>query len=163
MESFVTWLADSPVSHAFGRQAPWAWPLCETLHFFGLCLLVGIAGFFDLRLLGFAKSVSIRAAKDFMPWAIFGFSLNLFTGAYFFIAQPTQYIGNRAWPPKLFFLVLAGLNALFFEKALGARVRALGPNDDTPLSFKIIGAVSLVSWFGVLYFGRMLAFYGIAN
>ena len=37
---------------------------------------------------------------------------------------------------------------------------ALPPDADTPMSFKVIGALSLVSWFFVLYFGRMLAFFG---
>ena len=31
---------------------PWVWPLCETLHFVGLALVIGVAGFFDLRLMG---------------------------------------------------------------------------------------------------------------
>ena len=163
METFVAWLSDTPISHAFGRQAPWAWPLFETLHFFGLCLLVGIAGFFDLRLLGVIKGVSVSAAKQFMPWAIAGFFVNLITGTYFFIAQPTQYLDNRAFAPKLVFLMVAGLNAIFFERALGPKALTVGPNEDTPTSFKIVGGISLFSWFAVLYFGRMLAVFGIAN
>lgn len=163
MESFVAWLSDTSISHAFGRQAPWAWPLCETLHFFGLSLVIGIAGFFDLRLLGVIKNVSVSAAKEFMPWAIAGFFVNLFTGTYFFIAQPTQYLFNRAWLPKLFFLMVAGLNAIFFEKALGPKALTVGAGDDTPVSFKIVGGVSLFAWVAVLVFGRMLAFFGIAN
>jgi hypothetical protein len=132
-------------------------------HFFGLCLLVGIAGFFDLRLLGIVKGGSVGAAKVFMPWAIVGFFVNLITGTYFFIAQPTQYLDNRAVAPKLFFLMVAGLNAIVFERALSSKAMTVGPFDDTPMAFKIVGGVSLFSWFAVLYFGRMLAFFGIAN
>jgi hypothetical protein len=38
----------------------------------------------------------------------------------------------------------------------------LGAGADTPRSAKIVGAVSLVSWFGVLYWGRMLPYIGNA-
>ena len=36
----------------------------------------------------------------------------------------------------------------------------LADGADTPLGAKIIGAVSLISWLGVLYWGRMLPFIG---
>jgi hypothetical protein len=36
------------------------------------------------------------------------------------------------------------------------------PGEDTPVVLKMIGGVSLVSWFMVLFFGRMLAFLGNA-
>jgi len=39
---------------------------------------------------------------------------------------------------------------------------ALQPGEDSPVAFRTIGALSLVSWFFVLYFGRMLPFLGAA-
>ena len=39
---------------------------------------------------------------------------------------------------------------------------ALGPGADTSTAAKAIGFISLVAWFGVLYFGRMLPFIGDA-
>lgn len=161
MESFVKWLTSTHLSKAFAAQAPWAWPLGETLHFFGLSLLIGSVGVFDLRLLGLMKRVPLSAVRDFLPWAIVGFAINLATGVYFFIVQPRYYIANPAWWPKVFFLLVAGLNVALFERMLSPRIRTLRADEDTPTSFKIAGAVSLISWFGVLYFGRMLAFAGI--
>ena len=74
LDLFAVWLRGTSISQAI-RVAPWLWPLCEILHFFGLSLLIGIAGFFDLRLLGFMKRVPISAAWTLMPWAKFGFAL----------------------------------------------------------------------------------------
>ncbi len=161
MDSFVRWLSTTHLSKAFAAQAPWAWPLGETLHFVGLSLLIGTVGIFDLRLLGLMKRVPISAVREFIPWAIAGFAINLLTGVYFFIVQPRYYIANPAWWPKVFFLLVAGLNVALFERMLGPGIRTLNPDEDMPTSFKIAGAVSLISWFGVLYFGRMLAFAGI--
>jgi hypothetical protein len=36
----------------------------------------------------------------------------------------------------------------------------LGPNDSTPALAKIVGLLSLVFWFGVLSYGRLLPYLG---
>jgi hypothetical protein len=145
-------------------STPWLWPLCETLHFIGLALLIGIAGFFDLRMLGFFRRVSLAAVMDLRGWAALGLAINLVTGVMFFVGAPDQYIHNPAWWAKVAFILIAGLNILAFE--LSPRTKALvhdvGPGDNTPLRLKLAGGVSLFSWFAVLYFGRMLPFIGNA-
>ena len=161
MHGFVAWLESTTLSQSILHYR-WIWPICEIIHFIGLTLVIGIAGFFDLRLMGFFRRVPVSAARDLMPLASAGFLLNLTTGATFFIGKPHQYVGNVAWWAKVFFLVLAGLNAMCFETTVGRRAMNLGAGDDTPRSAKIAGAVSLVSWLGVLYWGRMLPFIGNA-
>jgi hypothetical protein len=39
-------------------------------------------------------------------------------------------------------------------------VLELGANQPVPTTFKIVGAISLFSWFAVLYWGRMMPFVG---
>ena len=161
MDVFVHWLRATPASEWI-NSSTWIWPLCESLHFMGLSLLVGITGFFDLRLMGFFKRVSIAAARDLMPYALVGFAINIVTGLVFLTGLPEQYARNPVWWYKVGFLMLAGLNALVYETRLSARVLALDPEGDTPRAVKVIGLVSLISWFAVLYCGRMLAFLGDA-
>ena len=159
MTSFAVWLKSTSISELI-RFYPWLWPICETIHFVGLALVIGIAGMFDLRLMGFMRRVSVSAVKDLMPWAIAGFAMNLVTCIVFFVGAPDQYVNNPAFWAKVFFIVLAGFNAMVFETTLGARVLTLGPGEPTPASFKLVGALSLLSWLGVLYWGRMLPFIG---
>lgn len=161
MDAFVAWLESTSFSRAIVHYR-WVWPLCETLHFVGLSLVIGIAGFFDLRLMGFLRRVPFRAARELLPIALFGFLLNLVTGTAFFIGAPHQYVRNVAWWAKVVFLVLAGANALLFELVVGPRMMNLGDGDDTPAAAKAVGAVSLISWLGVVYWGRMLPFIGNA-
>jgi len=160
-ESLVTFLRATALSQWVVSTA-WAWPLCETLHFIGLTLLVGIIGPLDVRLLGFMKNVPVAALKALVPWAVAGFVLNLVTGAIFLVATPEQYIRNLSWWLKVLFLVIAGVNMLLFEMTQRSRLLAMGPGEDTPAAFKLIGGVSLVSWGMVLYWGRMLPFLGNA-
>ena len=161
MDAFVEWLRATPLSQAIVFRI-WVWPLCETLHFVGLALIIGIAGFFDLRLIGFFRQISVDDARELMPLAVLGFVVNLTTGMIFFIGHPEQYAHNPAWWWKVGFLALAGINALVFQLVVGKSTVGLKPGAATPAAAKLIGAVSLVSWFGVLYFGRMLPFLGSA-
>ena len=158
MDSSIEWLRATWLSVLFQNEVAWLWPLCESLHFIGLCLVIGAAGLFDLRLLGFMRSVPIRTVKRFIPWALVGFVINLTTGVVFFVSQPQQYATNLSMWFKVLFLLIAGANALVFETGFSERLDRLGPNEDTPFSAKLIGAVSLASWFGVLYFGRMIPY-----
>jgi hypothetical protein len=161
MNGFAAWLETTSASRTI-VQYRWIWPACEIVHFIGLTLVIGIAGFFDLRLMGFMKRVPVAAARDLMPFAIAGFLMNLATGATFFIGKPDQYVDNPAWWAKVFCLVLAGANAMFFETTVGARTIVIGAGGNTPRAAKIVGAVSLASWLGVLYWGRMLPYIGNA-
>ena len=122
---------------------PWLWPVCEIAHFIGLSLLVGVVGFFDLRLLGLFARVPLNAAWSLMPWGKAGFGLAVITGITFFIGAPDQYVTNVAFYGKLAFLAIAGLNAASFEKIFGPAVAASDARGATPLAFKAIGAVSI--------------------
>jgi hypothetical protein len=159
MDAFVTWLQATPLSQMIVFKT-WIWPLCETVHFMGLALLIGLVGFFDLRLMGFFRSIPIAAARELMPFALLGFALNLVTGLTFLIGHPEQYVHNPAWWWKVAFLFIAGANAGVFEQTIARRIVSLPAGTDTPAAAKLVGVVSLIAWFGVLYWGRMLPFIG---
>jgi hypothetical protein len=161
MDAVVVWLKGTALSNAIVTHI-WVWPLCESLHFIGLALVIGIVGLFDLRLMGFMKRIPVGAIRDLMPLAILGFAINLTSGALFFIGTPEQYVHNVAWWAKVSFLIVAGLNALVFELTMGAAIARLPDGVETPAGAKVIGAVSLISWLSVLYWGRMLPFIGNA-
>jgi hypothetical protein len=162
MHDFSAWLEATKLSKGlFGIT--WLWPACESLHFLGLCVLIGGAGFLDLRLMGLFRGISLREVRAFMPWAMAGFVVNLVTGTLFLIMQPHLYLSSAIWWSKVAFIVLAGLNAAFFETRLSHSALALAPDADMPRSLKIVGGLSLFSWFAVLYCGRMLPYLGTGN
>ena len=157
----VTTLKATTLSH-WMIQLSWLWPLCEMLHFVGLALLLGVVGLLDLRLLGFVRRLPVAAVHSMLRWGILGFLISLVTGVLFFVGAPDQYISNAAWWYKVAFLAVAGVNALYFETVWARRAMAIGAGEDTSPRLKLIGGVSLLSWFMVLYWGRMLPFIGTA-
>jgi len=161
LQDIIVWLKATRISEAT-RYYPWIWPICETLHFIGLSLLVGVIGLLDVRLLGLFTRIPIAALRKLLPYGLLGFVINLITGAIFVVGAPDQYVYNVAFYYKLLFLFVAGANALLFELVHGRRLATLRLGDRTPTPFKFAGAVSLFSWFMVLYWGRMLPFIGDA-
>ena len=161
LDALVTWLRATQVSE-FIRDKPWLWPACEIAHFVGLSLLVGVIGFFDLRLLGAFRRVPLHAAWALVPWGKLGFAIAAVTGVTFFVGAPDQYVNNVAFYAKLVFLLIAGVNAAAFEVVYGTRVRTSASIDATPVAYRAIAIVSIVSWFLVIYWGCMLPFVGNA-
>ena len=162
MTQLATWVEATSLSkHLFAIS--WVWPVCESLHFLGLAVLIGGAGMLDLRLLGFFRGVPLRDIKAFMPYAIGGFAVNLVTGLLFLFMQPHLYLTSTVWWFKVGFILLAGINAMFFETRLSREALAADPHADTTLTLKLVGGLSLFSWFAVLYCGRMLPYLGTGN
>jgi hypothetical protein len=145
---------------AFVTDTRWVWPTCETLHFIGLSLLLGVVFLVDLRVLGVVKGVSFASLHRLLPWAAFGFGVNVATGMLFFVGIPGQYIHNKSFYWKVALVMLAGVNALYFTVL--EEPWALGPKEDAPFTAKIAAASAMVLWVGVLYCGSMLPFLGNA-
>ena len=152
---YIEWLAE------LVNELSWFWPICEIIHFIGLALLVGVVGLYDLRLLGFAKTVPLEPLRRLLPWGVAGFVLCVVTGAIFVsgnaFKEPLVLLLNLPFQLKMIFMALAGLNvAAFYRTSLHERVTALGPDQAAPRAAKFIAASSLLLWIGVIYMGRMI-------
>src|SRR4051812_8084784 len=162
MALFQIWLVKTLLSvkliSTFMHSA-WGWPICESIHFLGLSLLMGTIGAFDLRLLGLAKGISIGALHRLVPWGVLGYLINVTTGAMFLVTEPDQYIYNPAFQFKLSFMAVAGLNILVFYGVLFRRLKRRRPDEDTPPGAKGVALVSLSVWIAVIICGRLLTFY----
>ena len=140
-------------------KTAWGWPLVESVHFMGLCLLVGSIFLFDLRLLGVGRRIPIAALHKLIPWGLAGFALTIASGILFVLTEPDQYIYNPAFHFKVFFMMAAGLNAGIFYLTTFRRATAPGAPEDAPRLAKVIAVASLSLWIGVIVAGRLITFY----
>jgi hypothetical protein len=159
MNAVYDWMTSSWINSLVMNYA-WSWPTLETLHFLGLCMLIGAVLVMDLRLIGFQRVIPLSAVHALTPLAIGGFLINLITGLGFLFGDPHLYVANYAFWVKMGLIVLAALNYLLFAYRVEPQLVALGPTDDTPPIAKAIGVASLVFWFGVLAYGRLLPYLG---
>src|SRR5690606_29125917 len=62
----VVWAIDTGIFDVM--YSAWGWPMAEIVHFIGICLLIGAVGMFDLRMIGFARGLSIEALHKLVPF-----------------------------------------------------------------------------------------------
>jgi len=137
----------------------WGWPVIESLHFTALAILLGTVGLFDLRLLGVARGISMVALHRFVPFGVGAIVANALTGAMFLVSAPDQYVYNPAFQLKVACMLVALLNVIVFYSKPVQTMKTLGPEADAPRAIKLIAAISLVSWCGVIVFGRLITMF----
>ncbi len=138
------------------KTSVWMFPVLEALHFIGLALLIGGIAALDLRVLGVAKRLPIAPLHKLLPLVFVGFGINLITGVLFFLSDPLGYGVNPAFQFKVIFILLAGLNALWFELKLSRQVEEWGPGVDASTHAKVVCGLSLFLWAGIITAGRLL-------
>lgn len=159
MESILIFLQESWVAGLMFGWA-WTWPICETIHFFGMTILFGAIAVTDLRLVGFFKQMPIQATHILINIAILGFALNLITGIMFFCGDPFRYVPNISFQIKMVLVLLAGLNALYFTFKLQPTWGEWDQYGDAPTIARVVGGASLLLWTGVIIFGRLIPYLG---
>jgi uncharacterized protein DUF6644 len=153
------WLGKMPSSIAL-RESIWMYPIIETAHVLGLCLFVGTAALWDLRLMGWAlKRVPVSQVKSqLLPWTAVGFVEMLISGALLVFSDPLRFYGNIFFRIKLLLLILAGLNALIFHRTVGRTTLEWDRSAQAPFRARIAGGASLTLWTLVIVTGRMIAY-----
>jgi hypothetical protein len=159
LSGVVHFLLGTPLSYWLRNNAWPYWPMLQTLHLFGMTLLIGAVGLFDLRVLGLGKSIPPAALHKLIPFGVAGFLLNATTGTLFFIGNPDQYAFNLAFRLKLVAMVLAGINLLLFFGTVYGDVKLVPAGGVTPLRAKVMTGVSLFSWTAVIVCARILTWF----
>lgn len=134
IREFCAWLAGTSVGREVLESAL-MFPIIEGLHLIGIALLVGVLCWFDLRLLGVVlRDVPVsKVWKQVMPVSIVGFALVFATGFLLFWAEAiTAYASLHFWI-KVGLIVLAGLNAAYFEFVTHPRISGYCRNIRSPL------------------------------
>lgn len=154
----MTWLEDSAL-HDWVIGSAWIWPTLETLHFLGLCLLIGSLIFVDMRVLGFAGKAPLKEMHGFVPITVLGFAINLITGLLFLFGDPFRYFPNIAFQAKMLVIFLAGLNLLYFELKVHPIIKKGGDSVVLGSGAKIAAGLSLAFWLFVVVAGRMIPYF----
>jgi hypothetical protein len=159
MYSYLEWLQGTWLS-TLVRDTDWAFPMIEMVHLFGIVTLVGTTLALDLRLMNRwlrPWPVSLLM-KRLLPWSWAAFVVMVLTGSGLFISDPLRFFYNPSFRIKMLLIVLAGLNALFFQVTAFRSLEKWDSSADTPWGAKIAGLCSLVLWFGIVAAGRWIAF-----
>lgn len=153
------WLQNTPLATGI-RQSDLLFPLIEGSHILALALSVGLIVVFDLRLLRLAfrgEPVS-RIMRQVMPWVRPGFAIVLLTGVLLFAAHAEKVYANIFFRFKFLFLLLAGINALFYQVRYYPKMAEWDTAPVVPMGARLTAVLSLVLWAGVIALGRTMAY-----
>ena len=163
MAEFAAWVESTTLSKTlFGMS--WLWPLCESLHFIGLCMLIGGAGSARPAADGHVSRPRhpARESADAVGDRRVRSSTRA-TGTLFLIMQPHLYLSSAC-------LVVEGRihrrrrrECVVFRNSAGAFLLCRWIPMPTRRGNEGRRRVSLFSWFAVLYCGRMLPYLGTGN
>lgn len=141
------------------RESVWAYPFLETLHVIGLALVFGPILLFDLRVIGWNKDLAVsRLHRALLPWVWTGFALNAASGVLRFVSNASEFAANTALRYKMVMLVLAGLNALYFQARIAPGVTVWDRETRAPANARISAAASIALWLAIITAGRMIAY-----
>ena len=141
------------------RGSLWLYPIVEIAHIAGITMLVGSVAALDLRLLGFARAIPVRAlAGLLLPWAWIGFAVVVPAGLAMFATHATEFAVNPAFRLKLLLLAVAALNAATFHLTVYRTALDWNREAPTPGSAKVAALISLALWLGVIACGRLIAY-----
>jgi hypothetical protein len=130
---------------------PWAYPMLEVVHIFGIGLLLGNLTLLELRVFGWGAALPVQPlARLSLTLVALGFSLAAASGLLMFATQAGELLANRAFTAKMLLLMLAACNAGWFHgrqslERLDTMARALM-------------VVSSVIWLLVLTCGRWIGY-----
>ena len=156
---FCHWLERTSLGSSI-RDSLWEFPAIETVHIFGIIILVGSTSILDLRMLGlaFREDPVSKLAHRYLPWTWSGFAIQVVTGILLFSSEADKMYGNIAFRLKMLMIALAGLNALVFHVTAYRSVGTWENARVAPLSARFAGTVSILLWFGIVAAGRWIAY-----
>jgi len=152
-------LQDTAVATAI-REGESLFPWIECIHVLALTVVVGSIAIVDLRLVGLAsrdRSVSQTTAAA-LPVTWSAFALAVVTGGLLFSSNATTYAHNFYFQMKLALIAAAGINMSVYHLFVNRDEAQWHTPAATPLRARIVGAVSLCLWIGVVAFGRWIGF-----
>lgn len=130
---------------------PWAYPLLEVAHLWGIALIIGNLMALEVRVWGGAAQLPVSAlARLSLVLVALGFVLAAGSGLLMFATQPEELLANRAFLTKMALLLLAGCNAAWFHGR-----RSLHRLD---LTARLLMLLSALLWIGILLAGRWIAY-----
>ena len=153
------WLEQTGVGASI-RESLWLFPVIETVHIFGIILLVGATSILDLRLMGltFRDEPVSKLAQRFLPWAWTGFLIQVVTGLLLFSSEATKMYGNLGFDIKMLLILIAVVNAFVFHEIAYRSVGKWDHDPVAPIGARAAGLISILLWFGIVAAGRWIAY-----
>ena len=159
LDSFLQGLENTGIATAV-REGSVLFPWIECVHVLALTLVIGSIAVVDLRLIGLTSRDRGVAdiTKAVLPITWMAFVCAVITGMLMFSSNATTYGSNIYFRIKMLLLVLAGINMGIYHLGLSHAANSWKTAAVTPARARVVGALSLCLWLGIVAAGRWIGF-----
>jgi hypothetical protein len=141
------------------RQSAWIYPAANVVHVVAIVIFAGAIAVMDLRLMGgLAGSDPVRVVRKARRAVILALVAVLVSGAVLFTAEASHVALNGIFQIKMGLIAFAIVHALFVGNRAVNRLAGLGPDAPMPGFARFAGALSMLTWLGVVGLGRYIAY-----
>jgi len=132
----------------FIRESLWGYPIVLSSHAVGMATVLGIALVLCMRVLGFAKGISVVAFDKLFVVGWIGFIINLISGILLFAGSASTYFYQWTFQLKIGAILTGGVLLKFVMNA----VRANATNQ------KLLAFICMTAWLVGVVTGRLMAY-----
>lgn len=162
MLDILKWIEGTTIASAVRGDVGWEllFPNIETIHVLSLALVFGSILMVDLRLLGVTSRGTpiAKLSGEVLPYTWSAFGVAVITGTLMFVSRAHVYFYNLQFRLKFLCMFLAGINMLVFHFGSYRSVLKWDTALPTPRAARLAGALSIMLWVGVIFFGRWIGF-----
>lgn len=145
----LLWYENGPAG-IFIRESIWGYPIVLSSHAVGMATVLGVALVLCMRVMGFAKSISIPAFDRLFIIGWLGFLLNLGSGIILFAGSASLYFFQWTFQLKIGAILAGGI----LLKLVMNSVRANKPVGTQ----KLLAIACMVCWLVGVITGRLMAY-----
>lgn len=146
---FLLWYEEGPVG-IFIRESLWGYPITLSCHAVGMATVMGVVVALNLRVLGFAKGLSVAAFDKLFIIGWIGFIINLVSGLVLFAGTASSYFFQGTFQLKIGAILLGGI----LMKLVMNAVRANKPQ----VTQKALAFACIACWTVGMVTGRLMAY-----
>jgi len=164
LHAFCQWLGETPLSLTI-QNVSWIIPTVQSIHIICVSILFSSALMIDLRMLnliGRSQAVAAYAAR-FMPWIWYTLIILLLSGATLIIGEPTRSLENPSFQLKMVLLLAAMTMTAVIQRPLAGNTAYWDEISRRKALAKVVAAVSLCLWVGIIFAGRWIAYTNTAG
>ena len=155
--NFLIRLQDSALG-IWVAESIWGYPIVLSTHAVGMALVVGTTMMINLRILGFARNVSITLFDNLSAIAWLGVTLNVLSGLALFSGDPTKFFYHPVFWIKISLIILGILSVWSALRIIRSTTWSLTGMLEAPAKAKVLAALSAIFWLGAIIAGRLIAY-----
>ena len=146
---FLLWYENGPVG-TFIRESIWGYPIVLSSHAVGMATVLGVALMLCMRVLGFAKGISIQAFDKLFIIGWIGFLINLTSGIILFAGSASMYFFQWTFQLKIGMILTGGV-------LLKVVMNAVRANKSMAVQ-KWLAVACMSAWLIGVITGRLMAY-----